>query len=66
MTYAYPGQQGWHHVNCQPAAFWAAKLYERGFVFDEALTEESRRVCEAGHYRTRGLVFVRPQTSRPA
>jgi SAM-dependent methyltransferase len=59
MTYAAPGQPGWHHVNCQPAAYWAAKLRERSFLFDQELTRRSREVAEEGHYRYKGLAFVR-------
>lgn len=59
MTYAAPGQSGWHHVNCQPAAYWAAKLRERGFLYDQELTRRSREAAEPGHYRERGLAFVR-------
>lgn len=25
ITYAAPGQPGWHHVNCQPASHWIKK-----------------------------------------
>jgi 2-polyprenyl-3-methyl-5-hydroxy-6-metoxy-1,4-benzoquinol methylase len=60
MTHAAPDQPGWHHVNCQPAAYWVAKLLELGFVLDQNLTHQSRAVCEPGHYRARGLVFARP------
>ena len=59
MTYAAPGQPGWHHVNCQPATYWVAKLSELGFAFEPDLTQQSRVICEPGHYQDRGLVFVR-------
>jgi hypothetical protein len=41
MTCAAPGQNGWHHVNCQPAPYWAVKLREWGFLHDEELTRRS-------------------------
>jgi SAM-dependent methyltransferase len=59
MTYAEPGQPGWHHVNCRPAAYWAARLRDRGFLFNNDLTQQSRSLAEPGHYREKGLVFVR-------
>lgn len=59
MTYAAPGQPGWHHVNCRPASYWAWRLLERGFAFDDALTAESRELAEGRHYRERGLLFRR-------
>ena len=59
MTFAGPGQLGWHHVNCQPESYWIAKLEERGFRFHEAWTAASREVAEGMHYRRRGLVFGR-------
>jgi SAM-dependent methyltransferase len=62
MTYAKPGQPGWHHVNCQPAEYWIDRLRDVRFRFDQALTAESRKNAEPGHYRNRGLLFVREDT----
>ncbi len=59
LTYAPPGQPGWNHVNCQPAAYWIEKLETIGFVFEPNLTVASRSVAEPGHYRKKGLLFVR-------
>ena len=59
MTYASPGQQGWYHVNCQPAHYWIEKLWRIGFQIDMDLTDESRNTAEPGHYRSKGLLFVR-------
>lgn len=59
MTYAIPGQGGWHHVNEQPALYWIEKIEEIGFRLDQTLTEESRRVAEPGYYRDTGLLFRR-------
>jgi lipopolysaccharide biosynthesis glycosyltransferase len=66
LTYAEPGQKGWHHVNCQPESYWIAKLARIGFTLDPVLTAESREVAEPGHYRRKGLLFVRAQTSKHA
>ncbi len=60
MTYAGPGQPGWHHVNCQPARYWIDRIERLGFRYDEALTEITRERAEPGHYQRRGLAFVRP------
>jgi len=59
MTYAPPGQHGYHHVNCQPAPYWIEKLQSIGFRLDEARTDESRAIAGSGHYRKHGLLFER-------
>lgn len=59
LTYAEPGQLGWHHVNCQPAEYWIDQLTGIGFRFDQSLTEMSRAVAGQGHYHRKGLAFVR-------
>lgn len=59
LTFAPPGQPGWHHVNCKPANYWIKKLRRIGFRFDRDLTQASRCVAEPGHYREKGLLFVR-------
>jgi SAM-dependent methyltransferase len=59
LTYAPPGQRGWHHVNCQMESYWIDKLSRIAFTFDPDLTAESRSVAEPGHYRRKGLIFVR-------
>jgi len=59
MTYATPGQPGWHHVNCQPAEYWIEKLRTIDLFFDRDLTDTSRRVAKHGHYARKGLFFVR-------
>lgn len=59
MTYAPPGQPGWHHVNCQPAEYWIERISRLGFRFDQPLTRTSRQQCDKGHYRSKGLLFVR-------
>lgn len=59
MTYAVPGQPGWHHVNCQPQSYWVERLEAWGFVLDDQLTEYSRSLAAGGHYGDRGLFFRR-------
>lgn len=31
MTHAFPGQPGWHHVNCQHASYWLNVMEQNGF-----------------------------------
>ena len=59
MTFAPPGQPGWHHVNCQPREYWVDRLAALGFRLDEERTEISRKLAGAGHYASKGLFFVR-------
>ncbi|MGD2147430.1 MAG: hypothetical protein PVH41_12110 [Anaerolineae bacterium] len=58
MTHALPGQKGWHHVNCQPRAYWITVISEIGFRFSPGLTLAAR-VKADGHFRNSGLVFVK-------
>jgi len=59
FTYAEPGQAGWHHVNCQPEEYWIKRLADLGFLYDLDLTQKSRHETEPGHFKDRGLVFVK-------
>lgn len=59
LTYAPPGQGGWHHVNCQPASYWINKIEPLGFVLEPGLTNRSREIAGHGHYHEKGLAFVR-------
>ncbi|MEM9302143.1 MAG: GlcNAc-transferase family protein [Pseudomonadota bacterium] len=60
LTYAGPGQPGWHHVNLQPEEYWIKRIEALGFSLDRARTETARSHAEAQqHFRHRGLVFVR-------
>ncbi len=59
MTYARPGQPGWHHVNCRTPQYWVGQLHRIGFQFDRDLTRASICATGPGHYRDNGLFFVR-------
>jgi cyclopropane fatty-acyl-phospholipid synthase-like methyltransferase len=59
MTHAEPGQQGYHHVNCQPAEYWISRMRARGFRLDQELTDHSRKLAPRTHWERSGLVFVR-------
>ncbi len=66
LTYAVPGQPGWHHVNCKPEGYWVSKLERLGFELDNDLTSQAREIAEPGHFKPRGLVFVRVDGTRLA
>ena len=70
MTYAGPGQDGHHHVNCQPKEYWIKNLKRYGFEYDEKITEELRQVAykdaleynsqyNDNHFNLRGLFFIK-------
>lgn|GEM_PF-834754 len=59
MTFAPPGQQGWHHVNCQNQDYWVEKMHRLGFALDKDLTQQAREATRDGHFKSKGLVFVR-------
>jgi len=59
MTFAGPGQLGWHHVNCQPEEYWIKKISAIGFSFNARLTRKARKIARGGHFKERGLVFVK-------
>lgn len=58
MTFAAPGQPGWHHVNCKDEAYWIEKLGSIGFTLDQDLTIQTRTIAASGHYAGKGLFFV--------
>lgn len=72
MTFAAPGQGGYHHVNEQPEEYWIARIESLGFVFDRGMTELLRSIAKLdasrhqaipnapyfiSHFITRGLFF---------
>lgn len=64
MTHAAPGQQGHHHVNCQPEAYWRGVMAAIGYELDDALTQECRGLAarnrnQWNHFARSGLAFVR-------
>jgi SAM-dependent methyltransferase len=62
MTHALPGQDGHHHVNCQPTEYWIDKMHRRGYRLSDDL-DKLRKISESEHYYTyfrhSGLVFLR-------
>ena len=63
MTHAVPGQGGYHHVNCQPSAYWIEKLEAIGYKFLPEETEEAKiRIAESGawsYFIRSGLILER-------
>jgi cyclopropane fatty-acyl-phospholipid synthase-like methyltransferase len=62
MTHAVPGQDGYHHVNCQPDEYWVERMRHRGFAISEdnhLLREISARDSTWNYFTKTGLVFVR-------
>lgn len=59
MTHAFPGQAGYHHVNCQPAEYWITRITRYGFRYSKAFTAVSRSLAPGTHWQRSGLVFVR-------
>jgi hypothetical protein len=64
MTHAEPGQQGYHHVNCQPASYWVGAMAAVGYYLSEQLTLHTRALAARNanpwnHYARSGLVFHR-------
>jgi hypothetical protein len=60
LSHAVPGQDGVHHVNCQPAEYWLRRLQLAGWDFRERDTATLRRETGNQWVRATGLVFNRP------
>lgn len=62
MTHAFPGQAGYHHVNCRDSEYWKGFMAGCGLVLDERLTEVTRSIASLNtdvnnHYKRSGMVF---------
>ena len=65
ITHAFPGQEGHHHVNCQPTIYWISLLRHIGFRFSLKYTLMARYItmrdhCKMNHFGRSGLVFFAP------
>lgn len=62
MTAALPGQDGHHHVNCQPSDYWIAKFRAKGYELSRDMnvfkSVSEREVCYT-YFRHSGLVFTK-------
>lgn len=63
MSHAHPGQSGYHHVNCQPAAYWIERLKALGYEFLAEETEIGKSCIIAtgawSYFVASGLIFRR-------
>jgi hypothetical protein len=60
MTHATPGQDGWHHVNCQPKEYWVNHLKARGFNLlnaDSSTIQKLAKQDGGKHIWRTGLLF---------
>jgi len=64
MTHALPGQDGYHHVNCQPPEYWIGRMKTIGFEHDPAATKHLRGLTEAKHVNRSLLFFKKDITTR--
>jgi SAM-dependent methyltransferase len=62
MTHAVPGQEGYHHVNLQPAEYWIGHMADRGYVLSED-NDVFRTIADKdevwNYFGRTGLVFLR-------
>ncbi len=62
MTHAVPGQDGHHHVNCQPWEYWVQKMQVKGYDLygENSLMRHISSLDETWNYfQKTGLVFLR-------
>lgn len=57
MTHALPGQDGFHHVNCQPDEYWIEQVTNAGLIYDQRATEHCRRVAEPNSFASQSLLI---------
>lgn len=61
MTFAEPGQQGYHHVNCVPEKEWIDTMESRGFTFERMSSMLLRAMMpkDHGQHIKRSLLIFR-------
>ena len=64
MTHAFPGQPGFHHVNCRDAEYWKGFMTAAGFEYDYPLSLVTRELAKKNtdphnHYLRSGMAFRR-------
>lgn len=57
MTHAVPGQDGYHHVNCQDTPYWLDVMNKNGFVLLDAFSSGLRGMTKALHLQKNLMVF---------
>jgi hypothetical protein len=59
LTHALPGQEGYHHVNCQNSEYWIEKIKKIGFKYNNDLSIYLRSITDKLHVKNTLLVFER-------
>lgn len=59
MTHAVPGQDGYHHVNCQDSEYWIKKVENLGFKYNNDLSIYLRSITNKLHVQRNLMVFER-------
>jgi SAM-dependent methyltransferase len=64
FTHAFPGQAGYHHVNCRTEDYWRGYFASLGFVVNDGLTGYARGLAALNsdpnnHFTRAGLVAER-------
>lgn len=62
MTHGLPGQEGHHHVNCQPTEYWIQHLNNRGYhesVLDSIELRKIASSSKAHHIKDTGMLFIK-------
>jgi hypothetical protein len=57
LTHALPGQEGYHHVNCQPSTYWIDIIEKIGFKYNNDLSLFLRSITDKMHVMNTLLVF---------
>ena len=60
ITHAVPGQDGYHHVNCQDSEYWINHLANRDFILLDEESIEIRKLANqdnALHLSRNGMLF---------
>jgi hypothetical protein len=64
VTHAFPGQGGYHHVNCRTPEYWIGFFAALGYAFQPEDTNASRLEAAKNtnpynHYKRSGMIFKR-------
>lgn len=57
MSWAFPGQPGEGHINCQSTEYIIEQLYQRGFLVDYTISNELRNISDTWWFQANLLLF---------
>ena len=57
LSWAFPGQPGEGHINCQTSEYIIEQLYQRGFLVDYIASNELRDISDTWWFQANLLVF---------